>query len=164
MPNSPPELRFRPFRAADAAILGPWLRGAGLLVPPGTEDGSWTQRILEDPRILVRVAYLSDDAPDPVGFFRLDLAPDRVAELTLIVAPDHRRQGVGRELLAGSLVDARQLGLRGLLAMIDENNRVAQSFFLGEGFEDTGIDMPGFRKLARVVHGAGSQPPLEIVI
>ena len=164
MPNSPPDLRFRPFRAADAAILGPWLRDAGLLVPPGTEDGSWVQRILEDPRILVRAAYLSDASSDPVGFFRLDLAPDRVAELTLIVSPDHRRQGVGRQLLSSLLTDARQLGLRGLLAMVDEDNRVAQSFFLGKGFEDTGIHMPGFRQLSRVVHGAGSQPPLEIVL
>ncbi len=164
MPKPPPELRFRAFREADATILGPWLRDAGLLVPPGTEDGSWGQRILEDPRILVRAAYFSDRPTEPTGFFRLDMAPDRVAELTLIVAPEFRRRGVGRLLLAGALVDARHLGLRRLLAMVEEDNRVGLRFFLDEGFEETGVRLPRFLQLARVVHGADRQPPLEIVL
>ena len=135
-----------------------------MLVPPGTKSGSWARRITEDPRILVRVANFAGRPLEAVGFFRLDLAPDRVAELTMIVSPEHRRKGLGRALLAEALVEARRLSLRRILAMVVEDNRAGFGFFLERGFEETGIHLPGFRQLARVVHGADCQPPLEISI
>ena len=116
MPNPPPQLCFRPFAEADATVLEPWLRGAGLLVPSGTKSGSWARRITEDPRILVRVAHFAGRPTEPVGFFRLDLAPDRAAELTMIVSPEYRRQGLGRALLSDALAEARSLSLRRILA------------------------------------------------
>lgn len=164
MPNSPPQLCFRPFGEADATVLEPWLREAGLLVPPGTKSGSWARRITEDPRILVRVACFAGRPAEVVGFFRLDLAPDRVAELTMIVSPEHRRKGLGRALLAAALAEARSLSLRRILAMVVGDNHAGFGFFLDRGFEETGIHLQGFRQLARVVHGADRQPPLEISI
>ncbi len=74
------------------------------------------------------------------------------------------RQGLGRALLSDALAEARSLSLRRILAMVVEDNRAGLGFFLERGFEETGIHLPGFRQLARVVHGADRQPPLEISI
>lgn len=161
MRKSAPALRFRAFELADVGFLGPWLRAAGLGVPSGIEAGDWGRRLLEDPRIICRVA--SGEGGSPLGFFRLDFAPDRTAEVTVIVDPEERRRGIGGRLLEEALVEARRAGLRRLLAVTEEGNRAGQEFFLTLGFEVAATSMPGFIQLARVVHGAGRQPPLEIV-
>jgi ribosomal protein S18 acetylase RimI-like enzyme len=153
------DLEFRPFAEADAELLGRWLHTAGLGVPQGLGSGAWGRRVVADPRIVCRAAVV---AGDPVGFYRLDLAPDRTAELTLIVAPGRRRQGIGRVLLEAMLGEARQRGLRGVVAVVQETNVPALSFFRAAGFEESGVAMPGFVHLARLVHRADRQPPLEI--
>ena len=82
----------------------------------------------------------------------------------MIVSPKHRRHGLGRALLAKALVEARSLSQRRIHAMVEENNQAGLGFFLERGFEETGVHLPGFRQLARVVHGADRQPPLEISV
>lgn len=156
-----PELRFRPFQSEDLGLLKPWLVQIGHGLPRGVEDRAWAERISSDPRIL---CFSGECGGEVAGMFRLDLAPDRSAEITLIVAPTRRRRGFGRLLLEEALERARGLGLRRLVAVIDDDNLGAQAFFTAAGFEGTGVWVPGFVHLARVVHGAGSQPPLEIVV
>jgi len=155
-------IALRPFRSDDADRLFPWLRGAGLHLPKRPPDRPWIDRICNDPRILcVTGVGLSGRA---VGFFRLDVAPDRTAEITLIVAPDRRRRGVGRALLEGALQTARERALRRVVAVIDQGNEAALTFFLQHGFEHTDVALPGHVHLARVVHRSAGQPPLEISV
>ena len=155
-PGAP--LTIRPFATADGPMLEEWLEECGLTVP----EAGWEERITSDPRILCLVGCLSGDRP--CAFVRLDIGPDRTAEITLITAANARRHGVGTRLLAAALGCSRDLGVRRLLAVVDENNRAAQAFFASQGFEGTGVWIPGYVQMARVVHGAGSQPPLEIVL
>lgn len=159
MHKAPPGLEFRPFVEADAEVLGGWLEAAGLGVPAGLGTGAWGRRVVADPRIVCRAALLEQRV---VGFFRLDVAPDRTAEVTLITAPDERRRGLGRGLLEGALASARRRGLRGLIAVVQDSNHAALGFFAQVGFETSGVVMPGFVHLVRMVHRADRQPPLEI--
>ncbi len=152
-------LAFRGFEPSDLATVGPWLEAAGLGVPPGASHNLWGRRLQDDPRIVYRAGL---DDGELVGFFRLDVAPDQCAEVTLLVAPERRRGGLGRQLLEGALAMARELGLRKLVAEVQEGNRAAFAFFTDAGFEDTGRRGSGFVQLERSVHRSAGQTPLEI--
>ncbi len=161
MSVSPPELNCRSFVVDDVALLGPWLSAAGLGVPDCVPDQLWGRRVIDDPRILCRVGCDPDGRV--LAFYRLDLAPDRTAEITLIVDLNCRRKGVGERMLAYAVAEARSLGLRKILAVIQIENRAAHALFLKAGFVDSATRMSGFCHLERIVHGAGCQPPLEIL-
>ena len=158
MARSPQRLQFRPFRETDSALLGAWLTACGLGVPPGVADHTWARRIIRDPNIVCWAATQSGRA---VGFVRLDMGPDRSAELTLIVHPERRRAGLGMALLDQALRRARAHGLCRLLAVVESANEATESFFLQAGFETAGADNSCLR-LSRLVHRADEQPPLEI--
>ncbi len=151
-------LQFRPFRASDSALLGAWLSACGLGVPPGVDDHTWARRIIRDPNIL---CWAATQEGRTVGFLRLDLGPDRSAELTLIVHPERRRVGLGMALLDHALRQARASGLSRLLVVVETQNQAAQQFFLQAGFETAGASN-GHLRLSRLVHRADRQPPLEI--
>jgi GNAT superfamily N-acetyltransferase len=154
-------IRFRQFDERDVETLARWLGDAGLGVPARVGAEVWGRRLCRDPRILCRVAC--DEAGESLGYLRLDIAPDRAAELTIIVGPSERRRGVGRALIEEAVRVARGSGLRRILAMVDRGNRVGREFFLSCGFEFRHTALEGFALLERIVHGADSQPPLEIV-
>ncbi|MFO1050999.1 MAG: GNAT family N-acetyltransferase [Planctomycetota bacterium] len=155
------DLRFRPFRATDAPRLERWLQGAGMPLPESLPRQVWAQRIAGgDARIQALTAMAGRVA---IGFLRLDLAPDRSAELTLIVDPRHRRRGIGRLLVEKALEEARRLGLRRLSALVRPDNEPALRLFTETGFEPSATRVVGFECLARVVHRADRERPLEIV-
>jgi RimJ/RimL family protein N-acetyltransferase len=160
MSSAAESLVIRPIEERDLALLEPWLLASGLGVPEELRGRDWRARLLRDPRIRCRIGCGSGGLP--VGFYRLDLAPDRTGEITLVVARAHRRRGHGTELLDAALAEARRLGLRRLVAMVEEDNPVARNFFLAAGFEPSGRPVPRFVPLERLVHGADAQPPLEI--
>jgi acetyltransferase len=91
--------------------------------------------MVADPRILARVAIRQGRI---VAFARLDCGPDGVAEVTLVVAPDLRRQGLGREVLDRLLAAARERGLVRLQAMVDPQGQDAMLFFRTCGFQESG--------------------------
>src|SRR5688572_10901251 len=105
MPKRPFGLRFRPFVESDLAVLRPWLEATGLGLPAALGRAGLGQRIASDPRILCRAAV--DRAGEVVGILRLDVGPDRIADLTLIVAPGSRRRGIGAQMLDEALRVAR---------------------------------------------------------
>lgn len=153
------EVALRPVGVRDFATLGAWLAEAGLGAPPRV-DGVW-RRLLADPRIQVRVAVASRDGT-PLGFYRLDLAPDRSAEITLVVSRLQRRRGVGSELLQAALREARARGLSRLVAKVQPDNSVARDFFLGAGFEAAGGAMQPFQCFERLIHRSDDVAPLEV--
>ncbi len=161
MSSPQPSLTFRRFERADLALLGPWLDAAGLGVPDLAPE-RLLRRLTEDPSIECTAAL--DLARDPVGFMRLDVSPDHAAEVTLIVRPGMRRQGVGRALLAQAVVRARELGWGRLWAVIRRENEAARGLFEALGFEAGKSPLPGYLHLVRLVHRrlAGTVPPLEI--
>ena len=161
MPKGKAELRYRAFSDEDLAVLAPWLLQAGLGVPAGVSREQWGRRLREDARIVCRTA--TGERRAVVGFFRLDLAPDNTAEITLIVAPRLRRRGIGRELIEYALGEARRLGLKAVVAVVKDSNQDAIRLFGDVGFELSGRGMPGYWVLERMVHRADHKPPIEVV-
>jgi RimJ/RimL family protein N-acetyltransferase len=149
---------LRPFALADAGTVEPWLVGPGLSVPAGQASRDWPQRLLADPRIVARIAETGGHG---VGFVRLDCGPDRVGELTIVVAPECRRRGHGKALLEEALRHARRLGLHRVVAVVDVGNQPALQFFGGQSFERDGIVGDRIR-LSRLVHAGEGQRPLDI--
>ena len=149
---------MRPFRLADAAAVEPWLDAPGLSLPPGALRTDWAARMIADAHILARVAVRRGQI---VAFARLDCGPDRVAEVTLCVAPEYRRQGLGRAVLEAVVQEARQRGLRRLQAMVEPRSQESLQFFSACGFEEDGV-LGGRWRLSRIVHTGDSQLPLEI--
>lgn len=151
-------LRTRPFAVADAGAVEPWLAAPGLSVPAGSLRHQWPQRLVADARI---VALVGEAAGRRIGFVRLDCGPDRVGEITLVIAPEARRHGHGSALFAAALTHARRLGLHALVACVDLRNAQALAFFQELGFVRD--HLAGDRLvLRRHVHADGGQPPLWI--
>jgi ribosomal protein S18 acetylase RimI-like enzyme len=157
MPPSTEPVAVRPFAAADAAAIEPWLDAPGLMRPPGSRR-QWAERLATDARVR---GFVAERAGRPVGFLRYDPGPDGVAELTLAVAPAARRRGVGRTLLVAALQLARAGGLRALDAAIDVQNEPALAFFADHGFER---QRPCGERvvLRRLVHATADAEPLDI--
>ena len=156
MHNLTDPLLLRPFELADADFVAPWLSGPGLSLPRGSS--AWPERLLRDKRIVALVAQASGD---PVGLVRLDCGPDGIAEITLVVAPEHRRSGRGQMMFEQALVRAREVGMRRLVAYIDIANEAALSFFSGVGFESQGVTGSRIR-MDRIVHASSRAAPLDV--
>jgi len=156
MSNSENALQLHPFAETDVADVAPWLVGPGLSLPPG--DG-WVGRIVEDQRILALVA---SSRAQKVGLVRLDCGPDGAAEVTLVVAPEHRGLGLGTAIFAQALERARAGGVRRLIANVDVSNPAALAFFGAMGFESRGAAGAHIR-MERLVHASGGAAmPLDV--
>ena len=127
------QVSLRPFRLEDAATVAPWLVGPGLGLPPGALKKQWAQRMVADARVDAWVVFVR---AEPVAFVRLDVGPDRVAELTLAVAPRWQRRGIGTATLQHVMAQARKRHIRRLHAVVDLANAPALAFFGRSGFED----------------------------
>ncbi len=78
------------------------------------------------------------------------------AEVSVYVAPDRRRRGVGRALLAHALGAAPGLGLRTLLAFVFAHNAPSLTLFAAHGFAEWG-------RLPRVAELDGVERDLAIL-
>ena len=166
-------------------MVTPWLDGPGIGLPPGLARERWAERLLVDPRVSAWIAVAapavapgpaedlaagqprSDSLPEagqaapyPVGFARLDTGPDRVAELTLAVAPRFRRCGMGTRILDLVAMQCMAMRVRRLYAVVDPKNAAALHFFGEAGFEDEGV-CAGAVRFVRWIHEADPQA-LEI--
>lgn len=156
MTNLSDPLQLRPFEVADAEFVAPWLCGPGLSVPRGSS--AWPERLVRDARILALVAYA---AGEPTGLVRLDCGPDGIAEVTIVVAPEHRRGGRGRLMFQQALIRAREVGMRRLVAYIDIANESALGFFAECGFASNGVTGSRIR-MDRIVHKGSNVAPLDV--
>lgn len=151
---------LRPFALSDVSTVEPWLCAPGLSLPAGRASREWPQRLLADRRIIAEIA---EAAGQRIGFVRLDCGPDLVAELTLVVAPEHRRRGLGSRMFEAALRLARQRHLRRLVALVDPTNDPALAFFAEVGFEPDGLVGDRVR-LARMVHAGDHEQPLDVEV
>ncbi|MEO0478670.1 MAG: N-acetyltransferase [Planctomycetota bacterium] len=161
----PDSWTFRPFRLSDAPRLAAWLDESTLPASSALdEELEWARRLLADPRIEVEVLQNEGEAGGPprvLGFLRLDLAPDRSAEITLLVDPERRRRGIGRFLCDHALEFGRRLDLQRLVAVVAEENTAARELFTGAGYDWNG-SVPGHHRFDRLIHASGTADPLEI--
>ena len=142
--------QLRPFALSDADSVAPWLTGPGLSLPLGST--AWPERILRDQRILALVGWAGDER---LGLLRLDCGPDGVADVTIVVSPEHRRSGFGRRMFHLALSQAEYVGMYSLVAYVDLCNSPALAFFESVGFEGRGVSADRLR-MERSVHAPGS--------
>jgi GNAT superfamily N-acetyltransferase len=154
-------LRFAAFRREDAARLVDWLEATpveGLFVPPG---GGWIDRLVADPNVEAFLAW--DDEGRSLGFARVDFHPDRTADITLFVDPQHRRRRVGAALLAESVDRCLLRGHTVLAAICPKSNPAGKRFFESLSFRPAKTRIEGFDRLELWLHeGDGKESPLLI--
>jgi phosphinothricin acetyltransferase len=66
-------------------------------------------------------------------------AYDRTAEISIYIAPEYRRQGLGKRLLKESLDMTPELGIRSVVAYIFSHNEGSIRLFRSFGFETWGV-------------------------
>lgn len=150
-------IEIRPARADDAATL------VELGTAIGAEEGAWLltsagwRSVAEERRYLRALkrypdaaVYVAEDDGALVG--RLSLARDphpashHVADLGLMVAASHRRQGVGRMLLEQAVAWAREAGVTKLELHVFPWNEPAIRLYESFGFEREGVRRGHYRR------------------
>lgn len=125
------ELCLRPAQRADAPELARLCRDE-------LERGlGWHWRAPALARLMARpeveVAVLEVDE-ELAGFGALELGPDEAELVLFVIAPDYRRQGLGRELLAFLEEEASTAGAHTIWLHVRADNESAISFYEQVGF------------------------------
>jgi ribosomal protein S18 acetylase RimI-like enzyme len=125
------ELTIRPGTAADVpAVLDLWQ--AADAEPTHTDDlASLTQLIAHDPAALL----LAEDGGTVVGSVIAGWDGWRGSIYRLVVAPGHRREGLGRHLLAAAEERLQDAGTVRAQAIVVEIDAQATSFWKASGWE-----------------------------
>jgi UDP-2,4-diacetamido-2,4,6-trideoxy-beta-L-altropyranose hydrolase len=138
---SPPRVTLRPAALDDAELLLAWAND------PATRATSLSSRRIGRPE---HVGWLTDrladassgiwiglgpDESTPVGVVRFELDGERIAVVSITVAPAARGQGVGTGLLRAGLLAARvRLRPGGFRAWVKRDNEASIRLFEGAGF------------------------------
>ncbi|MGE5689246.1 MAG: N-acetyltransferase family protein [Pseudomonadota bacterium] len=145
---------------------GGWLITMGLWRSVGDE-----RRYLKAIRRYPHAAVYVAEADDGRVVGRLSLSRDQhpasahVADLGLMVARTHRRQGIGRALMEQAVAWARESGVRKLELHVFPHNEAAIALYESMGFEREGYRKAHYRRedgyqdailMAREVEGGGS--------
>lgn len=148
-----------PVPAQDAPALraltpfdGPLLAAVHALAfaDPDVAGAAWSADAFTDLLVLPTVfGLLAVDPADgrPLGLVLLQGVLDEAEILTLGVAPDGRRRGTGRALVAGALAACRAAGIGVLHLEVAETNRPARALYAATGFQAAGR-RPGYYHLA----------------
>jgi len=123
---------IRPAEIADVpAVLGLWhLSGAE---PTRTDDPDSLARLIEHD---ARAMWLAESDDRLVGTVIAGWDGWRGSVYRLVVAPDHRRRGLGRRLLAQAEHRLSEHGARRSQAIVVESDRRAASFWRTSGWEE----------------------------
>ncbi len=93
------------------------------------------ERAAEEPGGLLLVAELETmEPPKVLGFAVFRRIIDEAELLTMAVAPEHQRQGVGRALLAEAHRRLLEAGAKRVYLEVRPSNRAALKLYYGAGF------------------------------
>ena len=146
---------IRQMNAADWAIIRP-LRLRALSDSPSAfgssfaeqskeSDAQWIERIeqLTDPRRAgMWLAFLGEDAVGMVAGVKDEKDPRRAWLISMWVAPDARRHGLGQALIHHVIDWADQSGMDAMHLHVTDGNDPARRLYERLGFQTTGETMP----------------------
>jgi ribosomal-protein-alanine N-acetyltransferase len=84
-------------------------------------------------------AVLAEDAAGPIGFILGRAIGGEAEILTLVVAPDRRRGGIGLALVEALIEQARSRGAAAVYLEVAADNAAAQALYQRAGFERAGF-------------------------
>jgi len=117
-------------RAAEVAKLH------GLLFdPPWDETG--LRNLLDHPASTAFVAF-DGQSKEVVGFVLVQLAADEAEVLSIGVAPEWQRTGLGRRLVKGLATAVKRAEARRLFLEVADDNAAALALYRATGFVETG--------------------------
>jgi ribosomal-protein-alanine N-acetyltransferase len=131
-------------RHAVPADLGAMLRiEQASFADPWTVDSLATSLSLDRMRVLVaesaeRGRRNGDAEPEVLGYVVALVVRPEAEIADLAVAPEARRQGIGRALLAEALTELQAAGARTVYLEVRESNRAARTLYEAYGFEPVG--------------------------
>jgi mycothiol synthase len=146
-PHFPPEVVTRPFDPTLDGDIDAWVAFMLAAFDGHPTPMTWTPAVIAhvnassdfDPTAILLVAP-ADDPTRPVGFARIETAPDEagavVGDVGLIgVLPAWRGRGLGRELLRWSVTDLRRRGAKTIELSVEAANERATTLYRAHGFE-----------------------------
>lgn len=159
--NLPTPIRIRPMRLEDLEQVHAIDRMSFSIPWP---ENSYRYELLDNPRSMQLVA--ETDFPDKprqvVAVIVVWLIEDEAHIATLSVHPDYRGQGISRELLAATLIEAIKAGMRAATLEVRADNLIAQALYRGFRFDVYGRRPHYYRDnnedaLIMTVEGLGGQ-------
>ncbi len=126
-----PELAISSAGVADAAQFAA-LHGAAFRRGWSVDE---FERLLLEPNVVADRAMAGSRLG---GFVLSRLAADQAEILSIVVAADERRHGVGRKLLEVHMRRLARYGINSLFLEVDERNTAARRLYAGFGFGEVG--------------------------
>jgi len=125
----PDAVRIRPLGEADIPVVARFHRA---LMPPGEGWGEVQWRFEgEHP---LRFPFVAEMSGKIVGVASFWDEGDWMYLATLLVLPEHRRQGIGRMLVAAGEALARERGRERMALHVREDNLTARAFYARLGY------------------------------
>jgi ribosomal-protein-alanine N-acetyltransferase len=133
------DCRIRPTTPADLPVLAR-LEGSAFSDP-------WSLAMLEE-ALAARgaVTLVADLAGEVIGSVMGRAVADEGEILTIAIDPAHRRQGLGRHLLAAALGQMAVTGVRTVWLEVRTSNVAARMMYLGSGFVAAGVRRGYYRR------------------
>jgi ribosomal-protein-alanine N-acetyltransferase len=128
-------IAIRAFQPEDVA--------AALALEVANQFQPWTEGIFNDELSAENRTYLVAEDGVLCGFGGVMLIGDEAHITNLLVAPEHRGQGIGRRLMIGLIEAAIDEGARHLTLEVRSENEAARSLYSGLGLAPVGM-RPGY--------------------
>jgi len=109
----------------------------------GAQPRPWSEGVFRDELAAAGRTYLLVEAAAILGFGGVMIVGDEAHITNLLVAPEHRGQGLGRRLMIGLIQAAVGAGARHLTLEVRASNHAARQLYASVGMAPVGM-RPGY--------------------